>query len=72
MSAKSLDDRVLQLEELVSHQERLIEDLNGVLIELRSEHDQLKKSVNSHVQSIEAKLEAQSSSFDPNEKPPHY
>ena len=72
MSGKSLEERVLQLEELVSHQERLVEELNGVLVELRVEHDQLKKTVSSQVQNLEAKLESQANPLDPNEKPPHY
>jgi len=72
MSAKSLDQRVLQLEELVSHQERLVEELNGVLVDLRAEHDQLKKTVSVQVRNIEAKIETQANPLDPNEQPPHY
>ena len=72
MTEKTLEDRVLQLEELVSHQERLLEELNGVLIDIRNEHESLRKTVSVQVREIEAKLEGESNSFDPNEKPPHY
>ena len=72
MSTKSLEERVVQLEELVSHQERLVDEINGVLVALRAEHDQLKKTVDMQLRSLESKLEAQGNPFDPNEKPPHY
>ena len=40
----SLQDQVIQLEELVTHQEHLIQQLNEVLLQVRSDCDCMKIS----------------------------
>lgn len=68
----SLEVRVRQLEELLSHQDHRYEQLNDVLVALRANHDQLKDALARRIGQLESRLEDRASSLDPDEKPPHY
>jgi uncharacterized coiled-coil protein SlyX len=72
MSEKSLDDRVMQLEELVSHQERLLDELNSVVVRLRAEHDAFRLNTKLQVDRLVSRFESQAGDAEPDEKPPHY
>ncbi|MCA9217577.1 MAG: SlyX family protein [Planctomycetales bacterium] len=72
MTEKPLEDRVRHLEELVSYQEKLLEDLNAILIVQRDAHDELQRRFELEVGRLDARLERQANPLDPNEKPPHY
>lgn len=72
MSSKPLGDRVTQLEEIVSHQERLLNELNEIVVRLRAEHDELRRNTKLHVDRLEARLENSSHDHDSIDKPPHY
>ncbi len=73
-TAADLDRRLLQLEETVCHDQRLIEELNQVVIALRQEIERLQLRLlaterqwgmlDQRVRSHEDNL--------PDEKPPHY
>lgn len=68
------NDRQTQLEELLAHQQHLIDELNGVVTEQRLEMDGMQR----RLVALEAKLKVvaerlESSGDDlPHEKPPHY
>jgi uncharacterized coiled-coil protein SlyX len=72
MSGETLVARVIQLEELVSHQEHLLQQLNNVVSELRSECDGLKDMLGERCDRLESRIENQSSGDLSDEKPPHY
>ncbi len=64
-----MDDsaRLTEVEIKLTHQERLVETLNGVIIELRREHDQLCKRFDALERMLAARAD------DPvDEPPPHY
>ncbi len=67
-----LRDRVRQLEELLSHQQHVIQQLNEVVLQLRDDHDRLTSKLGHRLDRLEVQIEDQASSYDPNEKPPHY
>lgn len=67
-----LRDRVIQIEELLSHQEHLIQQLNEVVLQLRRDQDRLRAQFQERIDRLEGQLDSQSSPYDPNEKPPHY
>ena len=69
---RALRDRVTQLEELSSHQEHLLQQLNDVVVHLRADYDVLLARINSRIDNLEARLENLASHDDPSEKPPHY
>lgn len=67
-------DRQTQLEELLAHQQHLIDELNGVVTEQRLEMDSLQrrlKSLESKLQTVAERVEAGGEDL-PHEKPPHY
>ena len=68
----SLQDQVIQLEELVTHQEHLIQQLNEVLLQVRADCDRMKTSFQEKIDRLESLVEHQMSDYDPDEKPPHY
>jgi len=72
MPEASLNDRVIQLEELVSHQDHLLQQLNRVIVQLQAEHNELRSAMQRHVDRLESRIESQTDRMDPNEKPPHY
>lgn len=67
-----LEKRITQLEELVMHQDRLIQDLNHAVRELHDELAKRSRLVEAKVDRLEGQLEQLNEPFDPNEKPPHY
>jgi uncharacterized coiled-coil protein SlyX len=67
-----LADRVHQLEELLSHQDRRHEQLNGEVVQLRNDLDRMKAGLQRRVDQLESRVDDQSSLPDPDEKPPHY
>ena len=69
---RSLQDRVMQLELLLSHQEHLLQQLNDVVVQLRAEQDNLKAKFRERMQRLESIIERQAAAPDPDEKPPHY
>ncbi|MBB74726.1 MAG: hypothetical protein CMJ75_09455 [Planctomycetaceae bacterium] len=73
MSRDVDQERLVRLEESVAHQEQLLDQLNGVLTQLRLDYDELlKHSRNAEVQ-IQWLVENSSQGQDPlDEKPPHY
>ena len=69
---RSLQDRVLQLELLVSHQEHLLQQLNEVVVQLRADTDDLRIRIRDRLQRLESLIERQAATPDPDERPPHY
>lgn len=68
-----LQQRVVSLEELFSHEERKVQQLNQVVVDLRRELDQL----NSQMAQLQARFRwvlenANNGENLPHEKPPHY
>jgi uncharacterized coiled-coil protein SlyX len=65
----SEEARLLKLEEKVAYQDKLIAELNDVVVSLHRKSDQLK----SRVDVLEAALKTELGLRDvPNERPPHY
>ena len=67
-----LRKRVIQIEELLSHQEHVIQQLNDVVLQLRAEHDSVTLKLQQRIDRLETQIDTLSSPYDPNEKPPHY
>lgn len=70
--SEKLHDRILRLEELVSHQQHLLEQLNEVATSLQT---QLFRQQQEHKAELEKLRSQMSDSADgdlPHEKPPHY
>lgn len=70
-----LQQRVLQLEELFSHHQLQVEQLNDVILELRGAVEKLETQVTIQQRRLEAlqAREANPESDDPaDHKPPHY
>jgi SlyX protein len=69
MPAASDEARLLKLEEKVAYQDKLIAELNEVVVSLHKKHDQLE----ARFAVVEAALRSELGLRDvPNEKPPHY
>jgi uncharacterized coiled-coil protein SlyX len=68
-TASDLEARLLKLEEKVAYQDKLLYELNDVLVTLRRAQDALL----SRVETIERALRDELGGREvPNEKPPHY
>jgi uncharacterized coiled-coil protein SlyX len=67
MANEDLEKRVTELEVKLTYQDRLIEELNQVVIELRAEIERVAKGMRRVEQQIIADLPDA-----PNEPPPHY
>jgi SlyX protein len=67
-----LEQRIIELEIKVSHQEVLIEELNQVIYEQQKTTDKLEASVARLVKKLQELLAANEESQLPHEKPPHY
>ena len=68
-----MSDRQTQLEELVAHQQRLLDELNAIVTDLRGEIDRLtleQMRLNTTVARLVEYHEGAETS--PDEKPPHY
>jgi uncharacterized coiled-coil protein SlyX len=67
--------RVVQLEELFSHHQHDVQQLNQVILELHSELDALKTNYTNQQSQLEAIQESRSQTLSEDladEKPPHY
>ena len=69
---EDLKKRIVQLEELYSHQQHYISQLNDALLNVRKELDQLSQSVSQQRSQIDWLTENQDADGPANEKPPHY
>jgi uncharacterized coiled-coil protein SlyX len=70
MSEASSDPaRILRLEEKVAYQDKIIAELNDVVVTLNRSIDGLNKRLESVERTVRAELGARE---QPNEKPPHY
>ncbi|MCA9245632.1 MAG: SlyX family protein [Planctomycetales bacterium] len=68
-----LEQRVIQLEELLMHQEHVVQQLNSVVFQMRGEIGRLEAKLEEQVSRIQWKLDSNSEVRDPlDEKPPHY
>ena len=68
-----LEQRVRQLEELVTHHEHVAEQLNQVVVRMRGELTRLEAKVDEQVARLTWKVEQPPEIRDPvDEKPPHY
>jgi uncharacterized coiled-coil protein SlyX len=68
-----LEQRVVELEELFAHHERLVQQLNEVVVELRAELSIVQTQSFEQQARIRMLSENQESQGDPfDEKPPHY
>jgi uncharacterized coiled-coil protein SlyX len=72
VSEPSLEQRILQLEELFMHQQNLVQQLNEVAIELRNDVDSLSKQLKTHGKQLGWLNQNTSVIEDREEKPPHY
>jgi uncharacterized coiled-coil protein SlyX len=69
MTTASDEARLLKLEEKVAYQDKLIAELNDVVVSLSRARDAL----GGRLQTIERELRSEHGARDmPNEKPPHY
>lgn len=66
------DARLVTLEERLTFQQRLIEDLNAVIIEHRRELDRLARELSLCRDNVERLQQTGASENLPHEKPPHY
>jgi uncharacterized coiled-coil protein SlyX len=70
MSEASSDRaRILKLEEKVAYQDKIIAELNDVVVTLNRAVDGLSKRLQSVERTVRSELGARE---QPNEKPPHY
>jgi uncharacterized coiled-coil protein SlyX len=68
-----MDDRQKQLEELLAHQQQMLDDLNGVVTELRLEIDRILAEQHRLKTTVSRLLEFQEGAdLSADEKPPHY
>ena len=61
--------RLLKLEEKVAYQDKLVADLNEVLVGLHRRVDELRSRLDGAERTMRQELEGREM---PNEKPPHY
>ncbi len=70
---KSLEARLTDLETIISHQQKLIEDLNDVVIDLQKRIDVLPREISRLSDEIRVARELSAEIRRPeDEKPPHY
>jgi uncharacterized coiled-coil protein SlyX len=71
-SGTPASDRLLRLEERLSFQQRLLDDLNGEVLAQRRELERLARDLGVCRNALERLLEAPPGVDLPHEKPPHY
>lgn len=72
-SQPSLAEEVVRLEEVITHQQQLVQDLNEALTALRDEADDVARRQNTIDQTVRRLVDLQQAAEDlPDEKPPHY
>lgn len=69
---EGLATRIVQLEELFSHQERSLQQLSEAVSQMRTEIDAAAAKSQESIARLEAEIENQATPHDPNERPPHY
>jgi SlyX protein len=70
--ANDYEQRLVALEERLTFQQRLIEELNGVVLDQRREFDRLARELAQCRQTLEQFRDAALGENLPHEKPPHY
>lgn len=66
-------ERVVRLEELFSHHQHMVQQLNDVIVQLRAEVENLKARSARQEARLQLVADKQASLDDqPDEKPPHY
>ena len=68
-TSETANNRLLRLEEKVAYQDKLIAELNDVVVALSRRSDELQKRLETAERTVRAELGAREM---PNEKPPHY
>lgn len=71
MNEPNEHDRIVQLEELYAHQQRLIQELNEVIVAMRGDVDRLATE-NLRLQNQIRQISTVAGDDLPHEKPPHY
>jgi len=67
--ARDAETRLLKLEEKVAYQDKLVADLNDVVVSLHRRVDELRARLDSAERTVRQEFEAREVV---NEKPPHY
>ena len=69
---QQINERIVQLQETVSFQQRAIDQLNEVITQIRLELDQANLRIEKHEARLQYLAENQIVEDIPNERPPHY
>jgi len=72
MNSQTLEQRLTQLEELFTHHQHLVQQLDEVTVQLRADLVTLDKRVSSQQKQLEWLTQNSSPIDDREEKPPHY
>lgn len=73
LQERPLKESVVRLEELFSHHQHVVQQLNDVIVQLRAEVENLKARTARHEARLQQVADKQASLDDqPDEKPPHY
>lgn len=72
MNSPSLEQRLTQLEELLTHHQHLVQQLNEATVQLRADIVALNKRVAGQQKQLEWLTQNSSPVDDREEKPPHY
>lgn len=71
-STTQLNDRIMRLEELVSHQQHLLEQLNEVTTSLQTQLYRQQQEHKAELDRLRSQITSDSQGNLPHEKPPHY
>ena len=69
---KTLEDRLTRIEELVSHQDYQVQQLNDAVLRMQTDFDGVKARLQEQIEKLESRVDERALTQDPNEKPPHY
>jgi uncharacterized coiled-coil protein SlyX len=69
---KTLEDRLTRIEELVSHQDYQVQQLNDAVLRMQTDFDGVKATLQEQIEKLESRVDERALTQDPNEKPPHY
>jgi uncharacterized coiled-coil protein SlyX len=69
MAEDAAESRLLKLEEKVAYQDKLVADLNEVVVSLHRRFDELRARIDSTERTLRQELDGRDVG---NEKPPHY
>ena len=70
--SENINARVLRLEELVSHQQHLLEQLNEVATSLQTQLYRQQQEHKAELEQLRSQMSDASEGDLPHEKPPHY